>query len=401
MTPEIKLWLDVKELDSTGDLATHVKQSEAFLLFLTAGYFSSNFCRQELAAAHGEEKKIIIIREADSTHGGGDPVKAGRLKTEIEEQRKEMDEQQRKEMDETKRNQMYTIDQAQLAAMTTVVNLVEQDDCYPWTRSDIFQEEVLTSVVKDIVQHMQEKVPPSPSNRSNRLPSQRSGDEASSYKLPRPSLRSGEPKSKVKLDCELWLYVPPAYKSPGGPTNVFEQLRSAFESVDKNVRVTSKPASKRADKPSATPGDVANPVTVLLFCDPPEFFFDTPELVEELKRCFPKEDLKGHVQHHSRILLYSLENSFGKYMEAYRDAGEQVRELEKAPFVPMWGMWPQDPQLQKLAAYEEVRNIVAILAKRAAGGMGQLEKLKSSMRLDGHLTRRHLSGSSVAIAPEQ
>ena len=192
------------------------------------------------------------------------------------------------------------------------------------------------------------------------------------------------------------LYVPPAYKSPGGPTNVFEQLRSAFESVDK-VKVT----SERANTPSDTPGSMANPVPVLLFCDPPKFFFDTPELVKELKRCFPKEDLKGHVQHHSRILLYSLENSFGKYMEAYRDAGETVRELEKAPFGPMWGMWPQDPQLQKLAAYEEVRNIVAILAERAAGDTSQLGKLKSSMRLSVHLTRRHLSGYSVAIAPGQ
>lgn len=332
MTPDLKLWLDVKELDSTGDLATHVKQSEAFLLFLTAGYFSSNFCRQELAAAHKEGKKIIIVREADSTHGGGDPVKAGSLKAEIEKQRQTMG----------------TIDQAQLTAMDAVVNLVEQGNCYPWTRREIFQEEVLTSVVKDIVQHMQE-----------RSSSQRSGDEVSSYKLPRPSLRSGEPKSKVKLDCELWLYVPPAYKSSGGPTNVFEQLRSAFESVHENVKVT----SKRANKPSDTPGSMANPVPVLLLCDPPKFFFDTPELVKELKRCFPKEDLKGHVQHRSRILLYSLENSFGKYMEAYRDAGEKVRELKQAPFVPMWSMWPQDPQLQKLAAYEEVRNIVAILGK--------------------------------------
>ena len=358
MAPDLKLWLDVKELNGTGDLAKYVKQSEAFLLFLTARYFSSNFCRQELAAAHGEGKKIIIIREADSTHGGGDPVKAGRLKTEIEEQRKEMNKQRLKEMDETKRDQLNLDDQAQLAAMNAVVNLVEQGDCYPWTRSDIFQEDVLTSVVKDIVQHMREQLPmpPSPSKRSNRLPSQQSGDEASSYKLPRPGLCSGEPKSKVKLDCELWLYVPPAYKSFGGLTNVFEQLKRAFESVDDKVKVT----SERADKPSATPGSsAANPVPVLLFCDPPEFFFDTPELVKELKRCFPK----GHVQHHSRILLYSLENSFGKYMEAYRDAGEKVRELKQAPFVPMWSMWPQDPQLQKLAAYEEVRNIVAILGK--------------------------------------
>ena len=267
-----------------------------------------------------------------------------------------MEKQRRKEMDETKQQEK---DDAQLAAMQWVVDLVEKDKFYPWTRREIFQEHVLTSVVEDIVQHMEET---SCSQRSD--------------ELPKPFLCLGEAKSKLKLDPELWLHLPQAY-----PADVFKQLRDAFASVD-GVQVT----SERKHKPGAVPdGSKTSPVPVLLLCDWPndnDKFFDNEELVDELKRCFPKSRVVSVDEHTLRrvvkqmpeILLYDMENSFAKYREQYEKADAKVRELEEAPFSRMWSMWPQDSELQKVAAEDEVRKIVAILAKQRWASLRLLYK---------------------------
>ena len=65
------------------------------------------------------------------------------------------------------------------------------------------------------------------------------------------------------------------------------------------------------------------------------------------------------------ILLYDMENSFEKYREqylaSYEKADAKVRELEQAPFSPIWSMWPQDSELQKVAAEDEMRKVFTIL----------------------------------------
>ena len=344
MAPDLELWLDVKQPFSTGDLEKYVKQSDAFLLFLTDGYFSSEFCRQELAAALAAKKKIIIIRETVYTHGGGDRVNVESLKKEICTQREKMNGQKRMEMDETKQQEK----DAQLKAMDTVVDLVEQGKFYPWTRRGSFQDHVLTSVVEDIVQHMVV------------LHMKERGCSHRSDELAKPFLRF---KSKLKLDPKLWLHVPQAY-----PEDVSKQLQHAFASVD-GVQVT----SERKLRTGAVPdGSKANPVPVLLLCDWPndkETFFDNEELVDELKRCFPKsrvDELKRGVEKQMpEILLYDMENSFAKYFKqylaSYEKADAKLRELERAPLSRIWSEWPQDSELQKVAAEDEARKIFAIL----------------------------------------
>lgn len=386
MAPDLELWLDVNQEFSTGDLPEHVKQSEAFLLFLTNGYFSSEFCRQELAAAHVKEKKIIIICEADPMRGGGDLVKAASLRNEIEE---------------TKQKEQGKIQKEQLEAMDMVVDLVERNKFYPWTRTPIFQEHVLTSVVEDIVQHMgPTMVKQHMEERSSRASSQRSSDERR-----KPFLRSGQPKSKLKLvQPELWLHVPRAY-----PEDVRKQLKDAFEETADGVKVTSfegtaggvKVTWKREPKPSAVPGSKENPVPVLLLCDRPKFF-DNKDLVNELKLCFPKSRVDQHrdgvVKQMPEILLYDLKTSFAEYRKQYAQADAKVlKELEQAPFGPKWSTWPQDPQLQKLTAEVEVRKIVAILAKWVAGGESRGANLRSVTHM---VTAKYLHRwPSASVAP--
>ena len=79
-----------------------------------------------------------------------------------------------------------------------------------------------------------------------------------------------------------------------------------------------------------------------------------------------------------RILLYDMENSLAKYFKqylaSYEKADAKVRELERAPLSRIWEMWPQDSELQKVAAEDEARKIFAILAKRRWASLSLMSK---------------------------
>ena len=443
MAPGLRMWLDVKELDSTGNLAKYVKQCEAFLLFLTTGYFASKFCRQELAAAHTLRRKIVIVREADNYHGGGDLVRASRLEAEIAEAQAKGD-----------------VTQAELDAMRAVHDRVAAGDSYPWTRRDIFQEDVLTSIVQDVVEYMQKRIEarrseaPSIHQSSSTLVQrfQKSQNEDAEAGLPRPKLCSGEAKPKVKVEGELLLYVPDVYKgearqvvrgeasqrrrTKGAPpkteldalleetasvelesesswklapppplplqgstiaatTTVFEQLKLAFESVE-GVKVIDTPSvTKEGDNFSAT----VDAIPVLLFCDPPEYFFQekNSELVDALKMCF---DFRGKQRH--CILLYNLANSFSEYKQHYLEAeskDEKLHSLNQKPLAELWSMWPQDERLQEIAAADEIRKLLDKM--KEAGRRGSVDPFSSgsvrpSMLPQGGQGRRPSLGRSLS-----
>ena len=104
--------------------------------------------------------------------------------------------------------------------MRAVHDRVAAGDSYPWTRSEIFQEDVLTSIVQDVVEYMQKRIEarrseaPSIHQSSSTLVQrfQKSQNEDAEAGLPRPCLCSGEAKPKVKVEGELLLYVPDVYK---------------------------------------------------------------------------------------------------------------------------------------------------------------------------------------------
>ena len=68
----VKIWLDVDNLDDVGMLEQSVKDSAVFIIFLSTGYFESANCRRELYTALAENKPIVVVREADETKGGAD-----------------------------------------------------------------------------------------------------------------------------------------------------------------------------------------------------------------------------------------------------------------------------------------------------------------------------------------
>jgi hypothetical protein len=72
LVPEIKIWLDVDNLDDVGKLEEAVTTAGNFLIFLSKGYFASKNCRRELYAARAADKPMIAIQEADKNKGGAD-----------------------------------------------------------------------------------------------------------------------------------------------------------------------------------------------------------------------------------------------------------------------------------------------------------------------------------------
>eukprot|EP00961_Rhodomonas_salina_P298898 3938473-Rhodomonas_salina.1 len=70
LVPNMKVWLDVDNLEDVGKLEAAVGDSAVFVIFLSAGYFRSANCRRELYTALKWGKPIVAVREADTNKGG-------------------------------------------------------------------------------------------------------------------------------------------------------------------------------------------------------------------------------------------------------------------------------------------------------------------------------------------
>jgi len=67
--PELRVFLDVDNLDSIRRLEEHVRQSDAVLVFLTLDYLKSKNCRRELTEAIAQRKTILLVRETKEEQG--------------------------------------------------------------------------------------------------------------------------------------------------------------------------------------------------------------------------------------------------------------------------------------------------------------------------------------------
>ena len=58
------------DLQDISHLERYIEQSQAVIVFLSKGYFFSKNCLRELDCAIALEKPLILVHEADLTHGG-------------------------------------------------------------------------------------------------------------------------------------------------------------------------------------------------------------------------------------------------------------------------------------------------------------------------------------------
>ena len=66
----VRVFLDVDDLEEIENLASYVKQSESMLLFLSKGYFFSANCKKEIAATLANDKPVMLLHETDPNRGG-------------------------------------------------------------------------------------------------------------------------------------------------------------------------------------------------------------------------------------------------------------------------------------------------------------------------------------------
>ena len=67
---DVRVFLDVDELEELGQLDTYVNQTQSMLFFLSKGFFFSANCRKEVAATLSNGNPIILLRETDPNRGG-------------------------------------------------------------------------------------------------------------------------------------------------------------------------------------------------------------------------------------------------------------------------------------------------------------------------------------------
>lgn len=70
MLPGVKIFLDVDDMEDTGEVEAYVKQSQCLLFFYSEGYFVSAACRREIRHSLAHQKPLVIVHEADDKHGG-------------------------------------------------------------------------------------------------------------------------------------------------------------------------------------------------------------------------------------------------------------------------------------------------------------------------------------------
>lgn len=75
MMPDVKIFLDVDDLESIDKLETYIEQSACVLLFISRGYFQSKNCLIEICAALKHRKPLILVYEPTENKGGGNLAK--------------------------------------------------------------------------------------------------------------------------------------------------------------------------------------------------------------------------------------------------------------------------------------------------------------------------------------
>ena len=69
--PTCKIYLDDDDMeDDDEEIEGQLDQATAVLVFLTSEYVGSHKCMLELTTAWRMRKPLIVVREADSLHGG-------------------------------------------------------------------------------------------------------------------------------------------------------------------------------------------------------------------------------------------------------------------------------------------------------------------------------------------
>ena len=82
--PGSSVFLDVDDLVDVGALENYVSESQAILIFLSRGYLTSKNCLRELDYAIAQRKPLVVVHEADPSHGGV-PLEVLRLEFEKHE----------------------------------------------------------------------------------------------------------------------------------------------------------------------------------------------------------------------------------------------------------------------------------------------------------------------------
>jgi hypothetical protein len=70
MIPELRVFLDVDDLDEISNLEGYIEETDRLLVHLSKGYFESKNCMRELTTAARLKKHVIAILDPDSSHGG-------------------------------------------------------------------------------------------------------------------------------------------------------------------------------------------------------------------------------------------------------------------------------------------------------------------------------------------
>jgi hypothetical protein len=67
---DIKVFLDVDDLEEIGNLSMYIRQTHCVLFYLSKGYFFSLNCRKEIDASIVNRNPIILLHESDRNRGG-------------------------------------------------------------------------------------------------------------------------------------------------------------------------------------------------------------------------------------------------------------------------------------------------------------------------------------------
>jgi len=70
LLPQCRIFLDIDDLDDIDHLERYVKMSQAILIFLSKGYFSSENCLREFRCATENNISLILVHEHDVSKGG-------------------------------------------------------------------------------------------------------------------------------------------------------------------------------------------------------------------------------------------------------------------------------------------------------------------------------------------
>mmetsp|Transcript_12306 Transcript_12306/g.29315 ORF Transcript_12306/g.29315 Transcript_12306/m.29315 type:complete len:424 (+) Transcript_12306:2809-4080(+) len=70
LMPQIRIFLDVDDLEAIDQIERHVQETAVILLFMSRGYFKSSNCLREVTETLRSSKPYILVRETDASKGG-------------------------------------------------------------------------------------------------------------------------------------------------------------------------------------------------------------------------------------------------------------------------------------------------------------------------------------------